>query len=86
MHHKRKLVLQLKKAYKKPEILVESLLASEYYAAGCAPDYAEGAKTFLADMACAEAYNDFMGYVVIDNDPQEGQYCYNNGSMKILMS
>lgn len=76
----------MKRAYQKPEILVESLLASEYYAAGCAPDYAAAARDFLADMACAEEFNKLMGYVIVDNDPQEGQYCYNSGSMKILMS
>lgn len=76
----------MKKVYSKPQILVESLLASEYYAAGCDPSYMEIAKAFLSDASCSKTCNEELGYIVIDNNPQESEYCYHSGAIKVLMS
>lgn len=83
----------MKKTYKKPQMLVESLLASQFYAAGCAPLIAQmyqNSKTpgqSFEDWALKELYWDlsFSGAMGTFDGVQ---YCYQSGgdSNKMMAS
>lgn len=77
----------MKKTYIKPQINVESLLAGDFCAAGCNPDYIYFIKNnVLSDGGCSKSYIEGGRFEIIENDPDESVYCYHSGGYKILMS